>query len=112
MTSASGPGPTAAEPGGIVEHAVITVAPGREREFEAVFAEARLVISAAAGCRWVQLARGVERPSVYVLLVGWDSVEAHVTGFRGSDRFLRWRELIGPYFATPPDVEHLRVVSP
>ena len=27
-------------------------------------------------------------------------------GFRESDLFVRWRELIGSYFAAPPEVEH------
>ncbi len=106
MTAA--PGPVAA----VVEHAVISVVPGQEAQFEAAFVEARQVISSADGCRWVQLGRGIERPSSYLLLVGWDSLDAHLTGFRGSDLFVRWRELIGPYFAEPPSVEHVRVVSP
>ncbi|MFE2431148.1 antibiotic biosynthesis monooxygenase family protein [Streptomyces sp. NPDC059373] len=90
----------------IVEHAELAVQAGREEEFEAAYQEARKVISQAEGFHWVELLRGVERPGVYLLLVGWDSVEAHNVGFRESERFLRWRELIGPFFASPPDVEH------
>ena len=41
-----------------------------------------------------------------MLLVEWDSVEAHLTNFRATDRFSRWRALIGPCFAGPPQVEH------
>ena len=41
-----------------------------------------------------------------MLLVEWDSVEAHVDNFRATDRFTRWRELIGSYFDGPPRVEH------
>jgi heme-degrading monooxygenase HmoA len=90
----------------IVEHAELTVGPGRTEEFEAAFAEARKVISEADGFRWVELLRGVERPGTYLLLVGWESVEAHTVGFRESERFPRWRALVGPYFAEPPRVEH------
>jgi heme-degrading monooxygenase HmoA len=90
----------------IVEHAELAVTAGREGEFEAAFAEARKVISQARGFHWAELLRGVERPGVYLLLVGWESVEAHNVGFRGSAAFARWRELIGPFFASPPDVEH------
>ena len=42
----------------------------------------------------------------FVLLVEWDSVEAHLETFRGSERFGRWRAIIGEYFAGPPVVEH------
>jgi hypothetical protein len=41
-----------------------------------------------------------------VLLVEWDSVEAHLENFRDSERFPAWRARIGPYFANPPLVEH------
>jgi heme-degrading monooxygenase HmoA len=94
----------------VLEHALISVGPGQQDRFEAAFGQARAVIAEAEGFRWLELHRGMEQPQTYLLLVGWDSLEAHTTGFRGSDRFLRWRELIGPYFATPPDVQHFRPV--
>jgi heme-degrading monooxygenase HmoA len=95
----------------IVEHAVITVTAGREEEFEAVFPTARAIISTAAGFHWLELSRFVERPSAFLLLVGWDSVEAHLRGFRETDLFPRWRAVIGPFFAEPPVVEHVRAVT-
>ena len=41
-----------------------------------------------------------------MLLIEWESVEAHTVGFRESDRFPRWRALVGPYFDGDPRVEH------
>jgi hypothetical protein len=41
-----------------------------------------------------------------VLLIEWESVEAHNAGFRESDRFPKWRALIWPYFDGNPYVEH------
>jgi len=90
----------------IVEHAELAVAAGREVEFEAAFGEARKVLAEADGFRWTQLLRCEERPEAYLLLVGWESVEAHTVGFRESERFQRWRALVGPFFAKPPAVEH------
>ncbi|MGP3769711.1 antibiotic biosynthesis monooxygenase family protein [Streptomyces sp. SDT5-1] len=90
----------------IIEHAELTIDAGTEEKFLAAFAEAREVISEADGFLWVKLHRGVERPCTFLLLVGWESVEAHTEGFRASERFTRWRSLIGPYFATAPVVEH------
>ena len=52
------------------------------------------------------MTRGIESPSRFVLLVEWDSVEAHLDNFRGTDRFAQWRGAIGAYFAVPPLVEH------
>lgn len=90
----------------ITEHALITVRLGTEEEFESVFPDARAVITSAAGCSSARLLRGVERPSTFLLLVEWESVEAHTEGFRSSEAFTRWRAIIGPYFDGPPDVEH------
>ncbi|MER5756775.1 antibiotic biosynthesis monooxygenase [Streptomyces sp. NPDC002088] len=93
----------------IVEHAELAVTAGREAEFEAAFEEARKVLAKADGFRWTELLRCEERPEAYLLLVGWEeSVEAHTVGFRESERFQRWRALVGPFFAKPPTVEHYR----
>ncbi|MFD0687624.1 antibiotic biosynthesis monooxygenase family protein [Actinomadura fibrosa] len=90
----------------IVEHAELAVAAGREAEFASAFDEAAKVIAQADGFRWVRLLRCVERPGAHLLLVGWESVEAHTEGFRGSELFARWRALVGPFFAAAPVVEH------
>jgi heme-degrading monooxygenase HmoA len=90
----------------IVEHAVISVVPGREGEFQLAFPAAEAVIAQAAGFRWIEMHRSLERPSVFLLRVGWDAVEDHVMGFRQSPRFDDWRAVIGPFFAAPPSVEH------
>ncbi|NUO44068.1 MAG: antibiotic biosynthesis monooxygenase [Streptomyces sp.] len=96
----------------VVEHARLTVEAGREEEFQEVFGKARLVLAEAEGFRWAELLRCEERPRVFLLLVGWESVESHMTGFRESERFQRWRALVGPFFAEPPAVAHYHQVSP
>jgi heme-degrading monooxygenase HmoA len=90
----------------ILEQAVLSVTPGAEQQFEAAVQQAKEVIAQARGFRSLRLQRGVERPSTYLLLNEWDTVEDHMVGFRESELFVRWRELIGPYFAAPPEVEH------
>jgi heme-degrading monooxygenase HmoA len=90
----------------VLEVALIDVTPGHEDEFAAAYVKARPILAGTEGCRSVRMTRGVESPSRFVLLVEWDSVEAHDVNFRQSERFGQWRELIGPYFAGPPLVEH------
>ena len=94
----------------ILEHAVITIRPGTADEFEAAVAEARPLFAAAKGFVSLHLHRGIELPDQYVLLVGWETVADHVEGFRESEGFTRWRALVGPYFESPPVVEHLAPV--
>jgi heme-degrading monooxygenase HmoA len=90
----------------VLEVARIDIVPGQEPAFVAAYAEGRKLLVDTPGCRSVRMTRGVESPSLFVLLVEWDSVEAHEVNFRRSDRFTRWRALIGPFFAQPPAVEH------
>jgi heme-degrading monooxygenase HmoA len=90
----------------IVEHAEFTVAAADAETFEAAYAEARELLAQTEGFHWAHMHRGIERPERYLLLVGWESLEAHNVNFRESDRFPRWRALIGPYFAADPKVEH------
>ena len=90
----------------ILEHALLPVIPGREAEFEAAFAEATAIIAAMPGFIDLTLSRGIESPSSYLLLVRWQSVEAHEVGFRGSAGYQRWRELLHGFYEPFPVVEH------
>ncbi len=90
----------------ILEQAIFVIDQGSEMEFESAMEQAKEVIAQAAGFRSLTLHRSVERPSTYLLLNEWETVEDHMVGFRESDRFKRWRELIGPFFAADPQVEH------
>jgi heme-degrading monooxygenase HmoA len=90
----------------VLERAIIEVKPGSEAAFEAAIEQAKQVIARAHGFRSLTLRRGVERPSSYLLLVEWETLDDHMQGFRESELFVRWRELIGPYFAAAPAVEH------
>lgn len=90
----------------ILESATITVQPGREQEFLAALEEAKKVLARATGWRDIRVHRGIERPSVFLLAITWDTLEDHTEGFRGGDLFGQWRAIIGPFFAEPPQVEH------
>ncbi|NUT35597.1 MAG: antibiotic biosynthesis monooxygenase [Hamadaea sp.] len=95
----------------VLEIAQFEIIPGREEAFEAAYAEGRALLAQTPGFRNARMTRGVESPSRFVLLVEWDTVDAHEVGFRGSDRFPAWRALIGPHFAAPPQVEHYADVA-
>ncbi|MHC5795637.1 antibiotic biosynthesis monooxygenase family protein [Lacisediminihabitans sp. FW035] len=90
----------------IVEHVILPVRAGREAEFEAAFANARQLIEASDGCRGLSLSRGVEHPETYLLLVEWDSVDAHEIGFRGSPAYGKWSALLHGFYDPFPTVTH------
>lgn len=95
-----------------VEHAELTVPADRAEAFQAAFEQGRKALAQAAGFHWAELLRGVERPDTHLLLVGWESVEAHMVGFRESELFTQWRAAVGPYFSAPPVVEHYAQLGP
>jgi len=95
----------------VLEVAVFEITPGEEDAFVAAYHRARPEVTGAPGCVSARMTRGIESPGRFVLLVEWDSVEAHEVGFRGSDRFGRWRAAVGPHFAGPPRVEHFADVG-
>jgi heme-degrading monooxygenase HmoA len=94
----------------VLEVADFQVTPGAEEDFTNAYRGIKDVLTSTPGCRSVRMARGVESPSRFVLLVEWDSIEAHEQTFRASDRFGRWRAAIGPFFASPPVVEHVEEI--
>lgn len=94
----------------ILEHALLTVTPGREAEFEAAFAEARHIIAAMPGFGGLTLSRCLERENGYLLLVRWQRLEDHTEGFRGSAGYQRWRDLLHHFYDPFPVVEHYATV--
>lgn len=90
----------------ITEHALITIQPGRQAEFEQQFPNAKAVISQASGFVDLHLHRGIEAENTYLLLIRWQTLEDHTVGFRQSALFQEWRAIIGPFFAAPPVVDH------
>ncbi len=74
----------------ITEHAILSVRPGQQLEFEAAFETARPLISSQPGFEKLSLLRSIESPHLYVLLVVWADVESHTLGFGDrSDSVLR-----------------------
>lgn len=85
---------------------MLTVHAGQESAFEDAMTEAAPVIAGSPGYLSHELQRCLETRGRYVLLVKWQTLEAHTVGFRQSPAFGEWRKIIGAYFAGPPVVEH------
>jgi len=69
------------------------------------------VISHAKGFAGFKVNRGMESPERYILQIFWDTLEDHTVGFRQSEAFAQWRAIVGPFFASPPVVEHFELVT-
>lgn len=96
----------------ILEVADITIPAGRNEAFEeAILRGVNSVISQAEGFRGWKVNRGIESPERYLLMIFWDTLEDHTVRFRGGPLFAQWREIVGPFFARPPVVEHFTLVA-
>ena len=95
----------------ILEAAPLQVRPGQEAAFEAAFRQAQRIISSMPGYRSHELQRCIERPSEFLLLVRWDTLEDHEVGFRQSPRYQDWKRLLHHFYDPFPTVSHYEAVA-
>jgi heme-degrading monooxygenase HmoA len=96
----------------ILEHVDIHIHPGQQVAFdEAIQRGVNTVIAHAKGFRGFKVNNGIENPNRYLLMIFWDSVDDHMIHFRQSPAFAEWRAIVGPFFATPPVMEHFNLLA-
>jgi heme-degrading monooxygenase HmoA len=95
----------------ILEVAPLSVRGGMEAQFEAAFGEAQAIIAAMPGYVSHELQRCLERPNEYLLLVRWQTLEAHEAGFRRSPQYQDWKRLLHHFYDPFPIVSHYRSVA-
>ena len=100
------------EPAVILEIADIRIPPGQQAAFEqAIQHGLTSVVAQAKGMLGWKVHRCIESPERFVLQIAWATLEDHTVGFRQGPLFAQWRAIVGPYFATPPVVEHFETVG-
>ncbi len=90
----------------ILEAAILDVISGKEKEFEETFAKASPIIAGMDGYISHQLQKCMEAPNRFLLLVQWETLEAHTVGFRGSAEYQEWRKLLHHFYDPFPTVQH------
>ena len=94
----------------ILEVAILDVIPGQEVEFQAAFGSASSIISSMQGYVSHQLQRCLEPRNRFILLVQWETLDAHTIGFRGSEKYQEWKTLLHHFYDPFPTVEHYELV--
>ena len=90
----------------ILEHALLTVRPGQESAFENAMNSAVPLIAATPGFIRLSVRPCVEKANLYLLLVEWETLEAHEVGFRKSDRYREWSRILHGFYDPFPTVLH------
>jgi heme-degrading monooxygenase HmoA len=94
----------------ILEIAQLQVSAGQSGAFEAAFLQAQRIISAMPGHVSHELTRCLERRGHYMLLVRWETLEDHETGFRQSPQYQEWKRLLHQFYEPLPTVLHYEQV--
>lgn len=94
----------------ITEVATLEVKPGLESAFENDFDLAASIISGSEGYVSHELLRCMEKANRYILVVRWETLEAHTIGFRQSPEYEKWKKLLHHYYDPFPTVEHFEKV--
>ena len=90
----------------VLEVAILDVIEGEEESFEIAFQTAQAIIASSQGYISHQLQKCIEKSNRYILLVQWETLEAHTEGFRKSEKYCRWKELLHHFYDPFPIVEH------
>lgn len=94
----------------ILEVAVLKIKPGSRKEFESAFKQASEIIASMPGYIDHDLQKCLEVDNQYLLLVRWQTLEDHTIGFRQSDEYQTWKELLHHFYDPFPTVEHYQTV--
>lgn len=95
----------------ILEMAVLNVRSGESQNFERAFARTGAIIASIPGYVSHELHRCVETPGRYLLLVNWETLEAHTVGFRQSPVYAEWKALLHHFYEPFPTVEHFERIA-
>jgi heme-degrading monooxygenase HmoA len=93
----------------ILERAEFPVKEGQEDAFAQMMQQrGGELLAGADGCHSVRIARGIEDPSKFILLLEWDSVEHHIA-LTKTAAFDEFKQIAGPFFAGPSNMEHFEI---
>ncbi|MBE9209817.1 antibiotic biosynthesis monooxygenase [Nostoc sp. LEGE 06077] len=94
----------------ILEAVMLNVKSGTEQEFAKAFQQASPLISSMNGYISHELHQCLEVRGKYLLLVKWETLEAHTVGFRSSSEYQQWKQLLHHFYEPFPIVEHFQPI--
>ena len=68
-------------------------------EFEKAYSEAGVFLKQSPYCKGYQLLHGEEEPNNYIVIIWWTSMQDHLNGFRKSEEFRSFFNLVKPFFS-------------
>jgi len=90
----------------ITEIAILNIKQNQSEAFLKSFAIAEKIIASAKGYISHDLQKCMEQENKFLLLVKWRTLENHTEGFRKSEAYQDWKNLLHQYYDPFPEVEH------
>ena len=90
----------------ITEIALLRIGENESEKFEKAFSEAQAIISSMKGYLQHELQKCLEQEDKYLLIVRWETLKDHTEGFRKSEAYLEWKNLLHHFYDPFPEVEH------
>jgi heme-degrading monooxygenase HmoA len=90
----------------VLEQATFNVPAGNTAAFIVALNRACALFPSVQGYVRHEIRHGIENPETCLLLVWWETLEAHTVGFRQSPVFPEWRALVKPHYTGSPTVLH------
>ena len=94
----------------VLEVAILNVRQELSSNFEADFKKAGQYIQSIDGYISHSLKKSVENSNQYLLQVYWKSIEDHKIGFRTSESYIQWKDLLHDYYHPFPEVNYYQDV--
>ena len=95
----------------ILEAVMLQVKEDMEAEYEEAFRGASEIIFSMKGYISHELQRCMEVKGKYLLLVQWERLEDHTSGFRQSNEYQEWKKKLHRFYDPFPTVEHFEKVK-
>lgn len=90
----------------VLEQAIFTVPNENISAFLVALDEACTLFPSVPGYVRHEVFMGIENPCACLLLVWWETLEAHTIGFRQSPVFAQWRARLKPHYTQSPVIAH------
>lgn len=78
----------------------------RADAFIEAYRKAGASLTASPHCSGYELLRSKKDPTLFLLIIRWDSAEGHLQGFRKSEQFREFFAHIKPYVGDILEMEH------
>lgn len=86
--------------------------PADQREqFISSYQKAGLVLQKSPYCLAYEMLHGVDEPQRFIIRIHWTSVDDHLKGFRNSEEFRAFFQLVKPYYNAIEEMKHYENTS-